>query len=247
MTNSPTQNGFALGVDGCRGGWIAIALGSNGFTPKLAETSQELLELLKVAELTFIDIPIGLSDREASRDCDRLLRKALSPHFSTSVFNPPVRKAIYACSYEDACQQNAVATGKKISKQSWNISPKIRLVDELLIAHPSFRETLLESHPEFLFFNLNGRSSLEYKKKTSEGRKERLQLLAEVLPNALDIFDDVRSQYLKKQMADDDIVDALALAICAQMAIEHGVLSLPQPAERDEKGIPMAIHYVMPN
>ena len=247
MTSSAERNEFVLGIDGCRGGWIAIALGKEDYSYKLAETSQQLLELLDDAALTFIDIPIGLSNLEASRNCDRLLRKALAPHFSSSVFNPPVREAVYAASYEDACLHNAAATGKKISKQSWNISAKIRLIDELMIIHPHLKQTVLESHPEFLFFNLNGGAALGHKKKTSDGKQERLRLLADCHPSAGDIYIEARSRYLKKQMADDDIVDALALAICAQMASSGGLCSLPQPAERDDKGIPMAIHYICPN
>ncbi|MEL7083967.1 MAG: DUF429 domain-containing protein [Cyanobacteria bacterium P01_A01_bin.3] len=230
------------GIDGCRAGWIAIALADRGFSHKLLETSQDLLEFLQAATLTFIDIPIGLSDSEASRSCDRLLRDALRPHFSSSVFNPPVRQAVYARSYEEACQRNAAASGKKISKQSWNISIKIRLIDELLLTHPSLSHTVLESHPEYLFFNLNDHH-LTHKKKTDYGRLERLQLLAKFFPAVEDVFGQVRSHYLKKQMADDDIVDALGLAIGAQLTRKHGLMSLPHPIERDKHGIPMAIHY----
>ncbi len=233
---------FVAGIDGCRAGWIAIALDDRGFSHKLLKTSQELLEFFQAATLAFIDIPIGLSDSEASRSCDRLLRDALRPHFSSSVFNPPVRQAVYASSYEEACQRNAAATGKKISKQSWNISTKIRLIDELLLAQPSLRRTVLESHPEYLFFNLNGHH-LAHKKKTGSGRLERLQLLTKLFPAVEDVFGQVRSHYLKKEMADDDIVDALALAIGARLAREQGLMSLPHPIERDRYGIPMAIHY----
>ncbi|MGK7912271.1 MAG: DUF429 domain-containing protein [Synechococcus sp.] len=235
--------GFVAGIDGCRAGWIAIAYSNAGFSHKLLETKQELLEFLQAAKLALIDIPIGLSDCEASRHCDRLLRDALRPHFSSSVFNPPVRQAIYARSYEEACLKNAAATGKKLSKQSWNISEKIRIIDELLLAHPALRGTVHESHPEYLFFNLN-RHHLVHKKKTVAGRVERLTILANFFPAIEDMFGEVRSHYLKKQMADDDIVDALGLAIGAQMVGDRELCSLPQPIERDKQGIPMAIHYV---
>lgn len=238
----PSQE-FVSGIDGCRGGWIAIALNDSEFSSYLLETQQQLLEFLQASKLTFIDIPIGLSDSEASRNCDRLLRKALSPHFSSSVFNPPVRQAVYASHYRDACQRNATATGKKISKQSWNIAPKIRLIDEILLAHPELTGSVLESHPEFLFFNLK-ESHLTHKKKTEEGKIERLQILAEFFPPIEHCFEEVRSRYLKKQTADDDIVDAFALAICAQLAGEYGLGTIPHSIEHDRQGLPMAIHYV---
>ena len=235
---------LVLGIDGCRAGWLAIAATSSELTPLLFETRQQLLDALMKAGLTFIDIPIGLSECQASRPCDRLLRQALGSRFRASVFNPPVREAVYARSYREACDRNAAATGKKISKQSWNITPKIRMLDELLQEKPSLRLTVLESHPEFLFFNLNGEQVLSHKKKLPEGRLERLEILERCWPGVNRVYEQVRSQFMKKQVADDDIVDALGLAIGASFAAKNGgPNSLPTPIEGDSKGIPMAIHF----
>ncbi|MGK7907885.1 MAG: DUF429 domain-containing protein [Synechococcus sp.] len=232
-----------LGLDGCRAGWIAFSVSPHQLHHHLLETRQQLLALLNDASLTFIDMPIGLSDSEASRRCDRLLRQALGPNFRSSVFNPPVRAAVYSDSYFEACDRNAAVTGKKISKQSWNITAKIRLLDGLLQQHPPLRETVLESHPEFLFFQLNGGRSLLNKKKTPAGKEERLAILERCWPGVSSAFGLARSQHLKKQVADDDIVDALGLAIGAHLAHQGGVLSLPSPIDVDSAGIPMGIHY----
>lgn len=240
-----------LGIDGCRAGWIAIAIGpERKLTPILLETTEPLFECLQRAPLTFIDMPIGLADSEASRPCDRLLRQALGPRFRSSVFNPPVRSAVYAQSYLEACDRNAAATGKKISKQSWNITSKIRQLDELLLAYPELRGTVLESHPELLFARLNGDRELLHKKKTTEGRMERLEILARFWPGVEAGYEEVRSQFLKKQMADDDIVDAMGLAIGAWLARDSGVSRLPRRGDGvvdvDAKGVPMAIHFFRP-
>ena len=237
------NDSFALGIDGCRAGWIAIAISESAFKATLIDSRQQLLGVLERAALTFIDIPIGLPECEASRRCDRLLRIALGPRYRSSVFNPPIRAAVYALSYSEACELNVAATGKKISKQAWNIVPKIRQLDELSIERQDLRTKVLESHPEFLFVNFNGVRPLAHKKKTVEGRLERLKILERFQPGVTDLYLETRSQYLKKEMADDDIVDALGLAIGARMAIGEEVSSLPQPADRDAEGIPMGIHY----
>ncbi len=43
-------------------------------------------------------------------------------------------------SYEKACEVNEKLTGKRISKQAWNIIPKIRDVDSFLVENKNFRE-----------------------------------------------------------------------------------------------------------
>ncbi|WP_017326606.1 DUF429 domain-containing protein [Synechococcus sp. PCC 7336] len=233
----------AAGMDGCRGGWLAIArVGERDCRHWLLEEGAQLLELFGRTGLTFVDIPIGLAEGEASRRCDRLLRKTLGGRFSSSVFNPPIRAAVYAESYGEACDRNFERTGKKISKQSWQITRKIRQVDEVLLARPDLCQRVLESHPELLFFKLNGDRPLRAKKKTLEGQEERLGLLARVLPQARDWFAQVRKSYLKRQMADDDIVDALGLALAAEQGAIAGVKSLPELPEYDDRGMPMAIH-----
>ena len=156
---------FALGIDGCRGGWLVIAWDGNNWDSQIIRDRSQLIDLLQNARRTFIDIPIGLSDRDSSRTCDRLLRKTLGRAYASSVFSPPVRAAVYADTYESACQINQAQTGKKISIQSWNITPKIRQIDEILQEYPEFIDRVLESHPEFLFWKLNGDRSLAHKKR----------------------------------------------------------------------------------
>ena len=232
----------ALGIDGCRGGWLVIAWDGNNWDSQIIRERSQLIDLLQNARRTFIDIPIGLSDRDASRTCDRLLRKTLGQLYSSSVFSPPVRAAVYADTYESACQINHAKTGKKISIQSWNITPKIRQIDEIIQDYPEFIDRVLESHPEFLFWKLNRDRPLAHKKKTDLGKKLRVQLFKKQIQETPKTFAKTRRIYLKKEVADDDIIDAICLAYFAQESISNGLIYLPETLERDTQGLRMAIH-----
>ncbi|MDY6937440.1 MAG: DUF429 domain-containing protein [Cyanobacteriota bacterium] len=234
---------LALGIDGCRGGWLVISWDGKDWQHQVVAERSQLVDLLKAACRTFIDIPIGLGDREASRNCDRLLRKILGRSYSSSVFSPPIRAAVYANSYEEACRINQEKTGKKISIQSWNIAAKIRQVDEILQQQPELGDRVLESHPELLFRQLNGDRPLTHKKKNDAGRQERLDLLMQKSSSSCKLFTEIRSSYLKKDVANDDILDAIILTYCAHQSLLLGLQSIPEPSDRDAKGLRMAIHY----
>jgi predicted RNase H-like nuclease len=165
------------GIDGCKAGWIVVHYDHGQFADTLVTTQKHLLEIFIGHDRVFIDIPIGIASNTTSRECDRLLRDKLGTGYRNSVFNPPVREALYAGTYQDACQINYRITGKKISKQCWNICPKIRELDGLMRDIPTFKEKILECHPELLFKILNNRNSLIHKKKTEDGKRLRLSLL----------------------------------------------------------------------
>ena len=97
---------WVAGVDGCRGGWAVVLMqmqstGRSAWELRLCSSFGEVLDLdLKPAAIA-IDIPIGLLDSAQSggRDCDRAARSLLGRRPS-SVFSPPIRKFLYAKSYE---------------------------------------------------------------------------------------------------------------------------------------------------
>lgn len=233
----------AIGIDGCRGGWLAVWRVDRTWNSQLIRDRSTLVEILKGAARTFIDMPVGLSETEASRLCDRQLRKILGRSFSTSVFNPPIRDAVDATSYAEACQLNSAKTGKKLSIQSWNIVPKLRELNEILIEFPELQNLTFESHPELLFYQINHQTHLKFKKKTQQGQQERLALLENEIQDPPSTFAVLRDRYLKKEVADDDIVDAMVLACCADRSLKTGLKSLPNPPEVDAKGLKMGIYY----
>lgn len=80
--------------------------------------------------LLAIDIPIGLLD--GTRACDTAARKLLGQPRGSSVFPSPCRAAIQVASYGDACDANELRTGRKLSRQTWGIAPKIKQVDDAM-------------------------------------------------------------------------------------------------------------------
>jgi predicted RNase H-like nuclease len=74
------------------------------------------------------------------------------------------------------------------------------------------------------------------------GRKlSRLTLLERHLPHARAIVDEAHAHWLRKDLATDDILDALVGAVTA--SYPKGIVSLPAKRERDELGITMEIVF----
>ena len=234
------------GVDGCKGGWLAFHFDGKNWSENLFE---EINELYRASDsnIILIDIPIGLRSIETSeRLCDLESRKILNKRKS-SIFPAPSRLAIRCKEYRRALQKNKKATGRGLSKQSFNIMPKIKEVDDFIqSANYNPRKKLIrEVHPDVCFWGLNGCSEMNYKKKSALGICERLQVLSAYIKNVNKIFDQTRSRYYKTQVADDDIIDAL---VCAVTALFNGSLStFPLAPETDTKGIPMEIVYYQAN
>ncbi|MCA1800998.1 MAG: DUF429 domain-containing protein [Rhodothermaceae bacterium] len=189
-----------------------------------------------------MDIPVGLSDSGA-RACDVELKKALPPRKKASVFITPVRSAVYAADYREACDLNFQAAGKKISIQAWNITKRIRQVDELLRADASLVSRLYECHPEWQFYQFSGVEMPS--KKTAVGIDARLKLLAGRLPGAQERYDETMRATLRKDVQPDDILDAMLLVHVARLSAgAASVLSFPAQLQYDPFGLPMNIWYV---
>ncbi len=233
-----------LGLDGCRAGWIAICLDDKHAGYWLLESDDELKDYFEEYDRIFIDVPIGLSKESYVRECDEELRERLGPDYKASVFNPPIRPALHAPTYGEASMTSYEITDKKISIQAWNITPEIRAVDDLLQNNDKFREKVFESHPELLFQILNGGSSILQKKATKKGLRHRLGLLKNESRFADDFFRDIKEEYRRNQVDEDDIVDAMALALFAGRSVDEEMKTLPEDPPEDETGLKMAIHYV---
>lgn len=229
----------ALGLDGAAGGWVGWLIEDEHVQALSFNDDAQLLEILPVVELSFIDIPIGLADLDHHRRCDELLRKRLKTRKS-SVFPCPTRAAVYAENYMQACDLNVEISGKKLSKQSWNICDKIRQIDTLLQNNSGFH--LKESHPEFLFQYLNDDKPLHSSKKTMEGYLERMEIIRRYHPSLHSTLSRAQPGGLGKM---DDWVDAAILAIAASLALKSGLMTIPEKPTADGKGITMAIH--LPN
>lgn len=210
----------------------------------LLESHEELGEYFEEFDRIFIDVPIGLTEEEYVRDCDEELRKVLGPDYQANVFNPPIRQALHAPTYAEASMTSYETTGKKISIQAWNITPNIKAVDVYLQENKGFRDKIFESHPELLFRILNGNNSILQKKATKKGLRHRLGLLKDHSVYADDFFRNIKEEYRRNQVDEDDIVDAMVLALFARRSVEGEIKTLPKDPPVDSTGLKMAIHYV---
>ena len=236
------ESGFRVGVDGCKNGWFFFQFGDQVLTFGVIPRLSVLLDSLPDASVVLIDIPIGLREADhGERLCDVAARNVLKPTRSSSVFPAPARQAIHASSYEEASALNKSVLGKKLSKQSWAITPKIREVDELLLGSPRARSMVREAHPEVCFWGMNGAPML-FSKKTREGFKERLEVLAARYPPAADVVSKAFLEHGGFEAARDDILDALVAALCAERIDD--CLTLPDTPEGDPKELPMEMVYL---
>lgn len=231
------------GIDGCKSGWLFMSFDEGNERYELLRSDAELEAKLLETDRVFIDMPIGLEDEEYTRECDRLLRKEVGSDYSSSVFSPPIRPALVAPSYVEANMISYEYTEKKLSLQSWNITPKILLLDELLSTHAELSKKILESHPEHLFQILN-KGMIYQKKNLKKGIKHRLSLVEENEPVVDDFFRDIKEEYRRNEVAEDDIVDAMVLALFAKWSIEKPIKTIPSEVEKDSKGFPKAYHFV---
>lgn len=231
---------WVMGLDGCPAGWAGVLLDLNGFEPpRLAIYSsvQAALEAPEHAHVIAVDMPIGFEatpSGRSGRECERLTRQRLGPRRS-SVFASPLRPALAARSYTQALELNRAAGGPGLSKQTWNIMPKMAEIDAVM--SPQLEGCMHEVHPELSFAVLAGHP-MTHPKRTKEGRAERLGVLAaQGLPREL--FEP--HPFKRRDAAPDDLLDAAAAALSAVRLADGSAISLPADPPRDETGLRMAI------
>ena len=229
------------GIDGCPAGWFFVGIDTDGECQfGVLENFSDIGLFTNRAKLILVDIPIGLlSSGNPRRLCDTAARKAISPRGS-SVFPAPARAAIREHSYAEGSEANRQAVGKKLSKQTWNIVPKIREVDDYMRSQ-DLQAKVREMHPEVAFWALNDRNSLHFGKKKQEGAEERLEILTRFLPFAEDCYKDALNTYKRKDVAADDILDAMVGAVTAMHYPR--IKTMPENPIKDEEGLAMEIVY----
>jgi predicted RNase H-like nuclease len=202
------------GVDGCRSGWV-VAIGG---TVHVVARFTDVLDL--DVSIIAVDMPIGLPDA-GPRACDVAARRLLGPRRS-SVFPAPVRATLQATTYDNALRLHRAADDRGLSKQAYNLLPKIAEVDDAL---PDAR--VVEAHPELAFARLLG-APAEHSKRAAAGRAERLKALGlEAAPRV-------------RGAAADDVLDAIALTHTARR-IAAGCAEVLGDGSHDRRGRPMSI------
>jgi predicted RNase H-like nuclease len=198
-----------LGIDACRGKWLAVALDEGRLDgARLASDAASLAAAWPEAEAIGVDIPIGLPTtplRDAERDAREFVgerRSSVFPTFPAVVLEAPT--------YEDA-KAVCVAHGwPKPSIQSYGMRHRILEVDRLAAAD----ERVFEVHPEVSFRALAGRPLAS--KRTAAGATERRLALA----NAEITVPDLPYPL-------EDVLDAAVAAWSAMRYAQGDALPLP--------------------
>ncbi len=228
------------GLDGCAAGWVLVTTPAVGpvagaLDVRVIVDLDPVLAALASGRMAAaaIDIPIGLP-RRGPRACDTEARRLLGSRRS-SVFPAPVRRVLGAPTYGDACDLSRRACGRGVSKQLFNILPKVRQVDRL--QSPRLQARLFEMHPELSFTVLAG-APMRSNKRTADGRAERVSALRSAFGDGGDVGDlllDPPPAGAKR----DDVLDAMVGAWTARRYVAGAHRALG--GESDERGLRMEI------
>lgn len=235
---------LAIGVDGCPAGWFFVALEPSG-SPLWGVVRQlgALVSQAREPARVFVDIPIGLPDGPEGRECDRIARGKLGIGRASSVFPAPARAVLDAVDYEDAKRRSRNATGRSLSKQAFAILCKCKEVDQLLRRDVKARRIVREFHPELCFWALAGCTPMKYNKRTPEGLRERVAVLKRLRPSADEEIDRMLNGFRRKEVARDDVVDAMVGALTAS-APATALRTLPSLPPTDSVEHPMEMVYL---
>ena len=240
---------WLAGVDGCRTGWVAVFVRPAGVQSsadvrlRVVPRFAQVLLAPEAPAVVAVDIPIGLPARAGygGRAAENAVRPLLGARQS-AVFSVPSRTAIAAEDYREACRIARTTSDppRKVSKQLHMIAPKIREVDHALRADAAAAVRVFEVHPEVAFWRLNGERALDEPKKVKgkphpPGLGLRRRLLADAgLPANISLEP-------PSGAGADDVLDALACAAVARRIRAGLARPFPDPPERDEFGLAMAI------
>lgn len=232
-----SHNGTFIGVDGCRGGWIGAVLQEGELTVKRYPTVAAIMEEHSEFNEFLIDMIMGLQGDKTQVRPEAAARSLLKERSST-LFPAPARQAVYAENTAGAYEENVRILGKKFTPLTVGIIPKIRELDEFLQANPKYKNVLKESHPEICFSILKG-GVLRTKKSESDGIKERSEIIRRYLRG----FDEEKATSLGKTLKckTDDILDAVCLAIAANLTGQGHYSILPEKPMMDDTGLYMRL------
>ena len=217
-----------IGIDGCKRGWFSVWQNPDDtIQSSIFSTLNHLKDFFNdEAHLIIgIDMPVVLSDF-IPREADQLARKLLSKKAS-SVFTAPTPEMLEQPNYERASYVSKRLFGKSMSLQSWYLFPKIK--DVQTIIHDA-HINLYEIHPELSFRAMNHEEVILESKKSKEGFEIRNALLRRYF-ESFD-FESIRNLYPRKDVMDNDILDALAVLWSTKRIQANEASFLPKIPEK---------------
>ncbi len=235
------HNGKYIGVDGCKGGWIAAILSDGILNIKKFENIPELVAHNTDYNEFLIDMVVGLQSSKEEIRPDSAAR-ALIPGKASTIFTMPSRQAVYADSREAIRSANKLALGKDLSAQTIAIIPKMRELDEFLQKNPVHKDRIKECHPEVCFSRING-SVIKSKKAEPQGLTDRINVVKKFFPDITEEFPYRLSKEYKCNA--DDILDAVILCITACLKSMGQTEVIPREIHKDVTGLTMQLTIPM--
>ena len=225
--NAESYKSSFLGIDGCKEGWVGVAVDDCGHFvgSYVSITLKNLLSYFSGISVVGIDMPLKLVN-QSTREADQLVRKELGSKRGRSVF-PAIPKFMIESKWidleaDDLNDESRKRFGCAFSRQTLNLKRKILEANRRL--SESF--SMIEVHPEFCFMKMNNGVPQPHSKKTWNGMQHRLSLLK---ANGIDLPSDLGSD--SGSIAPDDIIDAAAVAWTAKRFSE--ALAIPYPKDSD--------------
>jgi len=231
-----------VGADACLSGWFAGILNDGRLETDRYDAISGLYDEHHDAERILIDIPIGVPETER-RACDEETSDLLGCR-GVSVFHPPCRAVVdeHPDDYDRANKLNKKNMNEGLSQQAFHILPKIKEVDEFVSAKDGAGTTVWESHPELCFYGFNDRNPIAYSKQSERGRTKRREVLRDILDDVDRVYEEAIESHYRKDVARDDILDALVLTAAAR---SDSLMSVPE--HRDHHGQRQVIVYPEPS
>jgi predicted RNase H-like nuclease len=222
-----------IGIDGCKSGWFSVWENQDEtIHSSIFSNLKELKNFFKNENqfIIGIDVPVVLSE-VIPRQADQLARKLLSKKAS-SIFTAPTPEMLDQPDYEKASSVSKRLFGKSMSLQSWYLFPKIKDVQTMI--HDEDVQ-IYEIHPELSFRAMNNEKVILESKKSPDGFAIRNSLLTMHFKNLN--FEEIRNQYARKVVMNNDILDGLAVLWSAKRIQSNQASFLPQAPEKSNMQI----------
>ena len=230
---------LAVGIDWMKPYWLAAAIQGTEISIRKLSNIAEINEYYLTADAVLIDIPVGLPENKEENAArpDREARNYLPTDRKPTIFPVPCRQAVLIAEYTEASAENERVLDKKLSSTSHSFSKMIRQVDDFLAEDSSWKNRLVESHPEVAFQRLNGGNGLHHSKHTEAGIAERVAILRSHGMDPVPLF----AEFTVKQY--EDVLDAVCLAVSAKLGCENGFQTIPANPSCDSRGLKMQMVF----
>ncbi|MDD3416071.1 MAG: DUF429 domain-containing protein [Lachnospiraceae bacterium] len=229
------ENITSIGVDGCKGGWVAAVFKQGRLEINKFNHIEDIVNRYPDFDELFIDMVIGLQSNKNHIRPDTYARQIIKERTST-IFPAPCRQAVYANTVAEAYEENERVLGKKFTPLTVGIIPKIRELDSFFQNNQKYKNVIKESHPEVCFARLNERTMLS-KKSEIDGIEERFKLLARYIQELSLTKLSILAKTMKCSI--DDILDAICLAVTSNIAAQGYYEVIPEIPMHDETGLLM--------